>query len=320
MYDVSAFGEILIDFTDLGKNERGISLFAQNPGGAPGNVCVAMNRLGAHTAFLGKVGHDMHGELLKNTLNKEGVSTKGLLEDDDVFTTLAFVSVNDDGERSFSFARKPGADTQMNYDEMDLDEIDQSSIFHVGSLSLTHEPARTTTKKAIEHAKEKGILISYDPNYRASLWPDEQSAIDMMRSLVPYADIMKISDEETALLTGKPDPADAAKALIDQGVKIAAVTLGANGALVANKEGTAVVPGFKPDSIADTNGAGDSFWGAFLYRLSQADKDLEDITLDELKANTRFANAVAALTVSKPGAIPAMPTMEETEEFLSRKG
>lgn len=316
MYDAAAFGEILIDFTDVGVNDRGIRLFAQNPGGAPGNVCVAMNRLGAKTAFLGKVGKDMHGALLKDTLDQEGVSTKGMVEDDSYFTTLAFVSVNPDGEREFSFARKPGADTQMRFEEMDLDEIDNAKIFHVGSLSLTDEPSKTATLKALAHAREKGIIISYDPNYRASLWPDEASAVEGMRSLIPFADVMKISDEETSLLTDHPEPEEAAKALLEKGVKIAAITLGADGALVASKEGSIRVPGFKPETIGDTNGAGDSFWGAFLYCLSKADKPIEEISLEELKNNTRFANAVAACTVAKPGAIPAMPTMEEVQVFM----
>lgn len=318
-YDVVAFGEILIDFTDLGPNEAGISMFAQNPGGAPGNVCVAISRLGGKSSFIGKVGDDMHGKLLKRTLENQGVSTKGMVEDPDVFTTLAFVSVNENGERSFSFARKPGADTQMSWNEMDTDEIENGKIFHIGSLSLTHEPARESTIKAIEHARKEGLIISYDPNYRDSLWSGEEEAVKMMRSLVPHVDVMKISDEETSLLTDHADPAEAAQALLDQGVKIAAVTLGADGALVANKEGYRVVPGFKPDSIADTNGAGDSFWGAFLYQLAKADKPLEDFTLDELEANTRFANAVAALTVSKAGAIPAMPFMDDVKEFMARK-
>lgn len=317
-YELTAFGEILIDFTHSNPGEDGPALFAQNPGGAPGNVCVAINRLGGKSAFLGKVGEDMHGDLLRRTLEKENVSTKGLLNDPDSFTTLAFVSVDENGERSFSFARKPGADTRMAAEEIDLDEIRDGKIFHVGSLSLTHEPARSATIHALKSAQDFGKMISYDPNYRASLWNSEEEAIEAMRSLIPYAQIMKISDEETALLTGKADPKEAAQELIRQGVQIAAVTLGADGALIANKEGSRIVPGFRSE-VADTNGAGDSFWGTMLYQIGVSGKKPEELTLDELAEMTRFANAAAALTCTKHGAIPALPTKKEVEDFLAAK-
>lgn len=315
-YDVVAFGEILIDFTFCGTNERGVALFAQNPGGAPGNVCVAINRLGGASSFIGKVGDDMHGQLLIDTLKKEGVGTEGLISDDSVFTTLAFVNTNENGERFFSFSRKPGADTQMSFEEMPAELFENGRIFHSGSLSLTHEPARTATIRAVEKAREHGMIISYDPNYRDSLWPNEETAVKWMRSMIPYSDIMKISDEETALLTGYADPEKAASELIEQGVKIAAVTLGGDGALVASKDGIQKVPGFKPASIADTNGAGDTFWGAFLYQIAKADKELEQIRLEELAQFARYANAAASLTCTKSGAIPAMPSQEQVDEFL----
>lgn len=313
--DLCAFGEILIDFTEGGQDEQGHSLFVRYPGGAPGNVCVGAARLGKRTAFIGKAGEDMHGQFLKDVLNREAVNTDNLVLDPDTFTTLAFVSVNDQGERTFSFARKPGADTQMRFEEVDPDLLASTKIFHVGSLSLTHEPARTTTFQSVKQAKEHGALISYDPNYRASLWPSEEKAIEGMRSLIEQADIMKISDEETALLTGYADPAQAAKALIEQGVQVAAVTLGAEGVLVANQEGALIVPGFK-SKVADTNGAGDSFWAAFLTRIAESGRQPRDLCLEELREFARFANGVAALTVRKPGAIPAMPTRGELEEFL----
>lgn len=316
--DVCAFGEILIDFTSDGTNASGTRLFAQHPGGAPANVAVGVSRLGGKAAFIGKTGDDMHGTLLKGVLDEEGVDVSNLVQDDSVFTTLAFVDVNDEGERTFSFARKPGADTQMRFEEMDKDLIDNSKIFHVGSLSLTHEPARSATYDAVDLAKDHGVMISYDPNYRASLWDSEQTAIKFMRSLIEKADIMKISDEETALLTDFEAPEEAAKALLDQGVSIAAVTLGSEGALIANKEGSRRVPGFK-SKVADTNGAGDSFWSAILTQIAQSGKKAEELSLDELAEFTRFANGVAALTVRKHGAIPAMPSFEETVEFLAKE-
>lgn len=313
--DVTAFGEILIDFTFAGKDDGGTALFAQHPGGAPANVCVGVQRLGGKSAFIGKTGTDMHGTMLKNVLDKEGVDVSSLVQDDTFFTTLAFVNVNKDGEREFSFARKPGADTQMTFEEMNPRQLRNSEIFHVGSLSLTDEPARSATHKAIEFARENGVQISYDPNYRASLWPDVYTAVEQMRSLVPMADIMKISDEETELLSGNPDPKEAAQILLEKGPKIVAVTLGKDGSLVANHEGIRIVPGFK-SQVADTNGAGDSFWGAMLMQIARSGKKAEELDLDTLESFVRFANATAALTVRKHGAIPAMPTKEEVEALL----
>ena len=176
LYDITTFGEILIDFTWQGVSDTGQTLFAQNPGGAPANVAVAAEKLGAHTAFIGKAGKDMHGEFLKSVLEKEKVDTKGMLLDENYFTTLAFVSVAENGERSFSFARKPGADTKIEKEEINVDILDKTTLFHVGSLSLTEQPARNTTHYAIRRAKEKGSIISYDPNYRASLWKDKKTA------------------------------------------------------------------------------------------------------------------------------------------------
>lgn len=201
IYDITTFGEILIDFTSQGKNEDGQMLYARNPGGAPANVAVAAGRLGAHTAFIGKAGNDMQGKFLRSVLEKENVDVKGMLMDDKYFTTLAFVEVSESGERTFAFARKPGADTKIQKEELDIDILDQTYIFHVGSLSLTEQPARDTTFYAVKRAKNKGSIISYDPNYRASLWENEETAIENMRSLIPYVDIMKISDEEIELLT-----------------------------------------------------------------------------------------------------------------------
>ena len=195
-FDIASFGELLIDFTFQGISPNGQRLFAQNPGGAPANVLVSAQRLGARCAFLGKVGNDMHGCFLKQTLEQEKIDTKGLILDDRYFTTLAFVNINENGERSFSFARKPGADTQMQQQDINLDILKDTRIFHVGSLSLTDEPSRATTFYAVKYAKENGSLISYDPNYRAALWENEEIAQIRMRSLIPYADVMKISDEE----------------------------------------------------------------------------------------------------------------------------
>lgn len=316
-YDVVALGEILIDFTPCGKSEAGQRLFEQNPGGAPANVLTALSKFGRKTAFIGKVGKDMHGNFLKDVLVENKISTEGLIEDENVFTTLAFVGLSDTGERSFSFARKPGADTCLTEAEVKAELISESKIFHIGSLSLTAEPAKSATLKALAIAKEAGCMISYDPNYRAPLWDSREDAIREMRSVLPFVDIMKLSDEETELLTGIVEPEDAAKNLIEQGVSIVAVTLGAEGTLIATKDGCVHVPAYKVNAV-DTTGAGDSFWGGFLYKLLEHETiiDLQKITLEEATDFAKFGNAVASLCVEKRGAIPAMPTLEEVSKRL----
>lgn len=309
MFDVTALGELLIDFTPCGTSEAGMNLFEQNPGGAPANVLAALCNLGFQTAFIGKVGDDMHGALLKDTLDKAGIDTTGLIVDDSVFTTLAFVSLQN-GERNFSFARKPGADTQLRPEEVKEEIVKNTKIFHCGSLSLTDEPARSATFHAVKMAKEAGALISYDPNYRAPLWNSVEEAKEQMRSMIPYADIMKISDEETALLTDYSDPKEAAQALLDQGVACVVVTLGKDGALLKTAQVEIVEKG-KERKVVDTTGAGDSFWGGILSRFAKDGIIPAEITEEKAREYVRFANAVAGLCVEKRGAIPAMPTLEQ---------
>ena len=319
IYDITVFGEILIDFTSQRLNEDGQMLYARNPGGAPANVAVAFSRLGAHTAFIGKAGEDMHGEFLRSVLQKENVDTRGMLLDKKYFTTLAFVEVNESGERTFSFARKPGADTQIQKEELDVDILDQTNIFHIGSLSLTDQPARDTTFYAVKRAKNKGSIISYDPNYRSSLWENEEIAKEHMRSLLPYVDIMKISDEETELLSGYENVIEAAEELYRQGVKIVAITLGRNGTYIYNKDGGRIVEGFAVEYVADTNGAGDSFWGGTLSAYLSLEKPIESLTWEEIHHCAVCGNATAALCVQKRGGIPAIPTKEEVEQMLTEK-
>lgn len=310
MIDVTALGEILIDFTPCGKSPAGQRIFEQNPGGAPANVLTCLSKCGRKTAFIGKVGADMHGEFLKSVLADNGICTDGVITDSNVFTTLAFVALSDSGERSFSFARKPGADTCLSQEELKEELIRDSRVFHLGSLSLTTEPAKSASFRALEVAKESGCIVSYDPNYRAPLWDSKELAIEGMRSVLSYVDVMKLSDEETELLTGKQDPKEAAEALLAKGVFVVAVTLGAEGALVCTKEGCMTVPGYKADMV-DTTGAGDSFWGGFLHKLLESGKRPEEVTLEEAAAFAKYGNAVASLCVEKRGAIPAMPTLDE---------
>ena len=315
MYDITALGELLVDFTECGTSEAGMRIFERNPGGAPANVLSAAARFGRRTAFLGKVGDDMHGRFLRQTLLAAGIGVEGLVMAQDVFTTLAFVALDDRGERHFSFARKPGADTCLRTEELDGEVLRHTRILHVGSLSLTDEPARSATFAAVEQAKAAGALISYDPNYRAALWPDSAAAAARMQSMVPFTDVMKLSDEETILLTGTADPAEAARRLLAQGVSCVAVTLGAKGALVATAEGVRTMPGFSVAAV-DTTGAGDAFWGGFLHRMLALDKTV--LTAEDAADCARWGCATAALCITKRGAIPAMPSLDDVTALLAQ--
>ena len=319
-FDIVALGECLIDFTPAGISPAGMLLFERNPGGAPANLLVCAANLGRKVAFIGKVGTDMQGQFLCKTIRDAGVDTGSLIMTDDCFTTLAFVTIDENGERSFAFARKPGADTQLTVDELDLEMLRNAHIFHVGSLSMTDEPARTTTVEAIKAAKEAGAIISYDPNYRPLLWESREAAREQIRALLPYADVVKVSDDECEITTGSTDVREAAAYLRAQGVSCVVVTMGARGALVSTKEGDRVVDGYKTVQVVDTTGAGDAFWGAFLTCLSESGKPLHELTLDELCGYGDFACAAASLCVEKSGGIPAMPTRESVEQRCRQKG
>lgn len=316
MYDLMALGEVLIDFTQAGVSADGQRLFEQNPGGAVANVLALAANCGLMTAMLGKVGKDMHGAFLRDTLKNAGISTEYLMETIDAFTTLAFVALAESGERTFSFARKPGADTLLREEE--LPDI-RTKVFHIGSLSLTAEPSRTATLTALRRAKEAGAVISYDPNYRAPLWESREAAVEWMRAPLPYVELMKLSDEETELLTGLEAPEDAAKALCAMGIPCVAVTLGAKGALVCVGGKCAIVDGF-PANAVDTTGAGDAFWGGFLTQFIQDGKAPAELTLEDSVRYARWANAAASLCVRKRGAIPAMPTGAEVDALLREYG
>lgn len=318
-FDVIAIGELLIDFTYVGKNDTGQNLFAQNPGGAPANVLTQIQKLGGNTAFIGKVGNDMHGIFLKSVLDSQNINTQGLVFDDKYFTTLAFVNLDSNGERTFSFARQPGADICLEESEIDFNLLNNTKIFHTGSLSLTDEPARSAVYSAVKYAKANGCLISYDPNYRASLWKDKNSAICYMRSLIPFADLIKISEEEAFFLSGSSDIEKSAEILVKQGVKVVAVTLGAKGCYIYNKMGGKYVRPVKTKNVADTTGAGDSFWGAFLFSILQLKRNIDEISLEQLSKCADFANAAASLCIEKQGAIPAMPNMIAINSRLQNK-
>lgn len=305
MTDITAIGEILIDLTQSGINSRGIPQYDANPGGAPANLAVAAARLGAKTAFVGKVGQDSFGSFLKRTLEEKGVDISGLVTDLHNATTLAVVSVDARGERSFSFYRQPSADVNLRKEEIHLNP---TRILHFGSVSLTCDPSRTATLFAVETARAKGALVSYDPNYRASLWSDEETAVRWMSAPLPLVDILKVSDEELPLLTGTADLAAGSAQLAAMGIRLVLVTLGADGAYYRFGNSTGHISGV-PCNVADTNGAGDTFFGAILAQLAK--KNLENLTVPELETMIAYANKAASITTSRPGAIPAMPDFTE---------
>ena len=309
---ITTIGEILLDMTQT-QVVNHIPHFAANPGGAPANVAVAAKKLGIETAFIGCVGDDLYGELLRDTLVRNGVSVSGLQVTEKANTTLAIVMVDDRGERSFSFYRKPGADTMINADRA-ISSLGKTDFLHFGSVSLTDPACREAVIAVIRHAKQEGALITYDPNYRAALWESEDAAVEQMRAVLPLCDIVKISDEETRLLCGVSEPEAALEKLAGLGVRLAVVTLGARGAMWGYGAITGTVPGF-PVKVADTNGAGDTFFGAFLSRIAVRG-GLDGLTGPEVSTFVRFANKAASITASRPGAIPAMPTLEEVEEGL----
>lgn len=316
MFDITTVGEILIDLTQTGISDKGIPIYNANPGGAPANVAVAASKLGAKTAFIGKVGNDSFGRFLCDTLQKYNVSTDGVITDKSANTTLAVVSVNENGERSFAFYRKNSADTLLSENEIIDLQLRNTHILHFGSVSLTAEPSRTATISAVKRAKSFGAVISYDPNYRESLWSSLDEAVEQMKKPLDLVDILKVSDEELPLISGKIDVEDGAKYLCDKyNIKLVLVTLGAKGAYYRFKDCAGIVDGVSV-TVADTNGAGDTFFGAFLSRMVYMGKyKPSDLTEDEIKDMLAFSNNAAAITTSRSGAIPAMPTIGEIDRL-----
>jgi fructokinase len=316
MYDVTAIGELLIDFTPSGQSEKGNDLFECNPGGAPANVLAALARLGRNTAFIGKVGNDRFGRFLANTLTEVGVDTKGLVFSEEGNTTLAFVHLNSSGDRSFSFYRKPGADMLLRPEEILPDLVEQSRIFHFGSVSMTHEPSRSATLTAVKAAKEQGAVISYDPNLRPLLWESLDEAKRVMREGMKYCDVLKISEEELVFFTGVEDLQEGSSLLWKEfNTALIFITLGAEGCFYRQGDMSGQIPTYDVKTI-DTTGAGDAFLGGMLHRLLEVGKKPGKVTLEELETAVSFANAVGSLATTKKGAIPAMPALEEVERCM----
>ena len=313
MAQLLSMGELLIDFTPMGTTEDGRVLFARNPGGAPANVAVQALRTGVSAGFLGRVGRDMFGDFLVETLESCGVETAGLSQDPDFATTLAFVQLNDRGDRDFSFYRNPGADTRLTAGETERALVGQCSLLCFGSLLLTAEPSRSAVEELVKFAKSQGKITAYDPNWRPPLWPSQEEGVARMKSLIPYADIMKVSDEELQLLTEESDMAAGAKALLGQGVSIVVVTMGPKGCAVFTP-GFSLTKNTYDTPVRDTTGSGDSFFGALLSKLVQSGKKPAALTEDELGEFVDFANAAGATCATKTGAIPAMADTAAIED------
>ena len=314
-YDVIALGELLIDFAPVSTDECGYPTMAAKPGGAPSNFLAALAKYGAKTALYAKVGSDAFGKMLINTIKENGIDTSGIIEDESVFTTLAFVTLDETGERSFSFARKPGADTCISYDELDLSLLDESKAFHFGTLSLTDEPSKEATQKAVAYARKAGKLITFDPNLRTSLWADLDDAKAQMLWGLKQADIVKISDEEVEFLWGCSEQDGALKLLDEYDVKLAMVTSGPKGALLQNKNGFAFCA--CPQVVqVDTTGAGDIFGGSAVSRILKLDKSPEELNCEELSEIVSFAVTAASLSTQKTGGMPSVPEESEVNGML----
>ena len=316
MKDVVALGELLIDFAPVSADEAGYPTLKAQPGGAPGNFLAALQKYGCTTALIGKVGDDAFGHLLVNTLDTLGIGTAGVVKDPAVFTTLAFVTLDATGNRSFSFARKPGADTCLRPEEVDTALLDEGKVFHFGTLSLPGDPARSATRAAVAYAKEHGKLVSFDPNLRKPLWDSEEAAKEQIEWGLHQADIVKISDEEIEFLWGISPEAGAQKLLTEYGVRLVYATLGPKGCHVANRNGSAQVASPSGIHVVDTTGAGDIFGGSAMSQFLRLNKAPEDLTVAEMTAVTRFACCAASLSTQTHGGITSVVPEENVRAIL----
>ena len=308
--DVISLGELLIDFTVNGISEQGNQVFEANPGGAPCNVLAMLNKLGKKTSFIGKVGNDQFGLLLKKTLEEIGIGTENLVMDNEVNTTLAFVHTASDGDRSFSFYRKPGADMMLNESEIKEDLIKKAKIFHFGSLSMTDEGINKATEKALKIAKDNNLLISFDPNLRPLLWDSLDKAKERIQYGLSQCDILKIADEELEFVTGCKNIEEGVQNLQnDYKIKLILVTMGKFGSKAFYKEMSVERKGIIQKNTIDTTGAGDTFCGCILNYVLEF--GLDDLTESSLIDMLTIANAAASIITTRRGAIRSMPTEEE---------
>ncbi|MDD6615765.1 MAG: PfkB family carbohydrate kinase [Lachnospiraceae bacterium] len=317
-YDVVALGELLIDFTENGLSGQGNPMLEANPGGAPCNLLAMLNRMGKKTAFIGKVGNDTFGKMLKDVVQESGTDVSGLLFDNKVHTTLAFVHTQPDGDREFSFYRNPGADMMLTKEEVPEELIKDSRIFHFGTLSSTHEGVREATRYAIDVAKENGLLISFDPNLREPLWDSLEDARREIEYGLSKCDILKISDNEIEFMTGTTDYTRGVEILRESyDIRLILVTMGKSGSRAYYKDKIVEVPPFLQEGTIETTGAGDTFGGCSLnYVLEHG---LEDLTEENLAELLTIANAGASIITTRKGALKVMPTKEEIESLIREK-
>lgn len=318
-YDVVALGELLIDFTQNGLSAQGNGLFEANPGGAPCNVLSMLNNLGRKTAFIGKVGNDQFGLTLKHSLEELGIGTSNLMLDDKIHTTLALVHTFEDGDRDFSFYRNPGADMMLRADELDESLLQDTRLFHFGTLSMTHEGVREATKKAVAVAKEAGALVSFDPNLREPLWESLDLAKEQVRWGLSQCDLLKISDNEIQWLTGTDDFTEGVRRIREEfPIPLILVSMGSEGSRAYYKEGYVEAAPFLQSGTIETTGAGDTFCACSInYILEHGLADLSD---DQLKEMLTFANAAASIITTRKGALRVMPTEQEVLNFLAGTG
>ena len=315
-YDVIALGELLIDFTMNGQSEQGNNMFEACPGGAPCNVLALLNKMGKKTAFLGKVGKDQFGTLLRDTITDAGIDASHLMMDGTVNTTLAFVHTFPDGDREFSFYRNPGADMMLTEDEVDPEFIAQTKILHFGTLSMTHDGVRAATKKAVQAAKDAGCLVSFDPNLRPPLWSSLDLAKEQMEYGFGVCDILKISDNEIQFVSGKEDYDEGIAYLQEKyNIPLILLTMGKEGSRAYYKGKCVERPGFAVKAI-ETTGAGDTFCGSSLNYI--VEHGFDDLTEEQLGELLTFANAAAAIVTTKKGAIRSMPEREEVEVLMGK--
>ncbi len=319
LYDVTALGELLIDFTENGISAQGNPIMEANPGGAPCNVLAMLGRLGKKTAFIGKVGDDMFGRQLRTAVEEVGIDTRNLVVDEEVHTTLAFVHTYPDGDRDFSFYRNPGADMMLTKEDVQVELIQNSSIFHFGTLSSTHEGVREATRYAIDVAKEAGCIISFDPNLRPPLWKDLEDARKEIEYGLGKCDVLKISDNEVEFLFDTTDY-DKGAALLQEkyNIPLICITLGKEGSNVYYKGQKVTAAPFLQENTIETTGAGDTFCASVLNYVLE--HDLANLSADELKEMLTFANAAASLITTKKGALRVMPSRQDVFDFIeSRK-
>lgn len=317
-YDVVALGELLIDFTESGVSPQGNNLFEACPGGAPCNVLAMLRKTGKTCTFIGKVGDDLFGNLLRQTIEEAGIHSDHLIMDPEIPTTLAFVKTFANGDREFSFYRKPGADMMLTADELPEETIANARIFHFGTLSMTHEGIRTATVKAVSLAKEGGALVSFDPNLRPPLWDDMEEAKKAIAWGLSRCDILKIADNELEFMTGETDFYKGAAILHENypNIKVLNITAGADGSYSFYGDAEPVfMPSFKLGGTIEATGAGDTFCASVLNFVLE--NGIACLTAEDRKNMLRFANAAAYIVTTRKGAIRSMPERSEVEALLA---